>query len=96
MAGVPKVFHAMVATVLARLSGGKPLLSETLKVHIGEGDIAGPLGALAEANPDVSIGSYPFQEDGRFGSNLVARGTDAARLSDVVNQLAKALGVERA
>jgi molybdenum cofactor synthesis domain-containing protein len=94
MAGVPKVFHAMVATVLATLSGGEPLLSATLKVFIGEGDVAGPLGILSEANPDVSFGSYPFQKDGVYGSNLVARGSDAARLSLVMEQLAKALGVE--
>ncbi|MEP3345096.1 MAG: molybdopterin-binding protein [Litoreibacter sp.] len=95
MAGVPKVFHAMVETVLATMTGGQPLLSATLRVHIGEGDIAGPLGALAEANPDVSLGSYPFQgEDGSFGSNLVARGTDVTELKLVMDQLAKALGVE--
>ncbi|RLJ52055.1 molybdenum cofactor synthesis domain-containing protein [Litoreibacter meonggei] len=95
MAGVPTVFHAMVATVLATMTGGQPLLSETLKVFIGEGDIAGPLGVLAEANPDVSLGSYPFQKDGVYGSNVVARGTDATRLKSVMEQLAKALGVER-
>ncbi|SDW79911.1 competence/damage-inducible protein A [Litoreibacter albidus] len=94
MAGVPKVFHAMVATVIATLSGGKPLLSETLRVFIGEGDIAGPLGALADGNPDISLGSYPFQIDGVFGSNIVARGTDPVRLKSVIEQLAKALGVE--
>lgn len=94
MAGVPKVFHAMVATVLPTLTGGQPLLSETLRVFIGEGDIAGPLGALAQAHPDLSIGSYPFQKDGVYGSNLVVRGTEADRLKAVVGELAKALGVE--
>jgi len=94
MAGVPTVFHTMVATVLASLTGGQPLLSETLKVYMGEGDVAGPLGLLAQANTDVSLGSYPFQKDGVYGSNLVAQGTDTARLKSVVEQLAKALGVE--
>ncbi|SFR35595.1 competence/damage-inducible protein A [Litoreibacter janthinus] len=94
MAGVPKVFHAMVATVLATLTGGQPLLSETLRVFIGEGDIAGPLGELAKANPDLSLGSYPFQKNGAFGSNLVIRGTDPIKLKRVVGELAKALGVE--
>lgn len=94
MAGVPTVFKAMVATVLATLTGGQPLLSQTLRVNMGEGDIAGPLGLMAQANLDVSLGSYPFQKDGVYGSNLVARGTDAARLKAVVEELAKALGVE--
>ncbi|TDT73238.1 molybdenum cofactor synthesis domain-containing protein [Litoreibacter halocynthiae] len=94
MAGVPTVFHAMVATVLATLTGGQPLLSETLRVYMGEGDVAGPLGILAEANKDVSLGSYPFQKDGVYGSNLVVRGTDPSRLKAVIGQLAKVLGVE--
>lgn len=93
MAGVPKVFHAMVETVLATLTGGKPLLSETLRVNRGEGDIAGPLGELAETYPDLSFGSYPFMRDGVHGSNVVMRGTDAGELAAVKEELAEALGV---
>ncbi|MEM6896104.1 MAG: molybdopterin-binding protein [Pseudomonadota bacterium] len=80
MAGVPSVFKAMVASVLATLGGGAPLLSESVRIDRGEGDIAGPLGTLAEAFPDISIGSYPFQENGRFGANVVLRSPDPARL----------------
>lgn len=76
MAGVPSVFQAMVATVLPTLTGGAPLISKTYRINRGEGDIAGPLGALAAEYPDLSIGSYPFQKDGKFGSNIVMRGTD--------------------
>ncbi|EPX77667.1 competence/damage-inducible protein A [Litoreibacter arenae] len=94
MAGVPSVFKAMVATVLPTITGGQPLLSETLRVNIGEGDVAGAFGDLALAYPDLSFGSYPFQKDGVYGCNLVVRGTDGARLKMVVAELAKALGVE--
>ena len=87
MAGVPSVFQAMVASVLPTLTGGAPLLSETLRIDRGEGDIAGPLGALAQAFPDLSMGSYPFQKDGKFGANIVLRGQDAPRLSDALAQL---------
>lgn len=96
MAGVPSVFKAMVATVLPTLTGGAPLLSRTLRVTRGEGDIAGPLGALAAAHPEMSFGSYPFQKDGVYGSNLVIRGTDDALLEKMVTELAQALGVEAA
>ena len=51
MAGVPSVFQAMVATVLPTLTGGAPLISKTLRIDRGEGDIAGPLGELAVAHP---------------------------------------------
>ena len=87
MAGVPSVFQAMVASVLPTLTGGAPLLSQTLRIDRGEGDIAGPLGDLAAAFPDLSIGSYPFQRNGAFGSNIVIRGHDGALLSAAMTQL---------
>jgi molybdenum cofactor synthesis domain-containing protein len=61
MAGVPSVFKAMVASVLPKLTGGAPLLSRTLRLFKGEGDIASPLGQFADAFPNLSVGSYPFQ-----------------------------------
>ena len=81
MAGVPAVFEAMVAGLLPRLTGGRPLLSDTLRVDRPEGEIAGPLRLVAEAHPSVSIGSYPFNTAGRFGSNLVARSEDPEALA---------------
>jgi molybdenum cofactor synthesis domain-containing protein len=80
MAGVPAVFEAMLAGLLPTLVGGAPLLSATVQVLRPEGVIAGPLGAVAAAHPEVSIGSYPFNRGGVFGANLVARGVDAAAL----------------
>ncbi|MEP5762221.1 MAG: molybdopterin-binding protein [Litoreibacter sp.] len=93
MAGVPAVFKAMVATVLPTLTGGAPLLSRTLRVVRGEGDIAGPLAELAENHPEVSFGSYPFHKDGIYGSNIVIRGTDDTVLEKMIVALADALGV---
>lgn len=87
MAGVPSVFTAMVASVLPTLTGGAPLLSKTLTVHRGEGDIAGPFGVLAEAYPALSMGSYPFQRDGKYGANLVVRGHDAGMLDEAMSKL---------
>lgn len=87
MAGVPKVFVAMVESLLATLQTGKPLLSMTLKVMRGEGDIAGPLGQFAEKHSDLSVGSYPFQQDGAYGSNLVIRGHDQDTLKVAMGEL---------
>ena len=87
MAGVPAVFQAMVASVLPGLTGGAPLLSQTLRIHRGEGDIAGPLAALAEEYSDLSIGSYPFQKDGLYGANIVVRGTNEAHVSAALARL---------
>ncbi|MEQ6249246.1 competence/damage-inducible protein A [Sulfitobacter sp. HNIBRBA3233] len=90
MAGVPSVFQAMVASVLPTLTGGTPLISKSYTVFRGEGDIAGPLGDLAKAYPALSIGSYPFQREGRFGAQIVLRGHDSKLLDDALDQLAEA------
>jgi molybdenum cofactor synthesis domain-containing protein len=87
MAGVPAVFEAMVAGLLPRLTGGRPLLSETLRVDRPEGEIAGPLRLVAEAHPDVTIGCYPFSREGRLGANLVARSDDPTALAGAVAAL---------
>lgn len=92
MAGVPSVFRAMVDSVLPSLTGGAPLQSETLRVNRPEGDIAGPLGAVAADNPDLSIGCYPFSKDGIFGANVVVRGTDLAQVQAAIARLSADLG----
>ncbi|WP_127114006.1 competence/damage-inducible protein A [Shimia sediminis] len=89
MAGVPSVFQAMVATILPTLTGGAPLLSQSLRIDRGEGDIAGPLADLADTYADLSIGSYPFQKNGAYGSNIVIRGTDGARIDAAISELAE-------
>jgi molybdenum cofactor synthesis domain-containing protein len=89
MAGVPSVFEAMVASVLPTLTGGAPLLSQTIRIERGEGEIAGPLTTLAEANPEVSIGSYPYIRNGVYGSNIVVRGTDGPQIDAVITALVR-------
>ncbi len=84
MAGVPSIFQAMVASVIPTLTGGAPVLSQSLRIPRGEGDIAGPLGALAAAHPEVSIGSYPYIRDGAHGTNIVVRSSDPAAVDAVI------------
>ncbi|QUJ75920.1 competence/damage-inducible protein A [Sulfitobacter albidus] len=92
MAGVPSVFRAMVESVIPTLTGGAPLISKTLTVFRGEGDIAGPLGALAQAHPELSMGSYPFQRDGRYGANIVVRGVVEAQVDMAIRALEAEFG----
>lgn len=89
MAGVPAIFETMLAGLLPTLTGGAPMLSQSLRIDRGEGDIAGPLAHLAEAFPDASIGSYPFQRDGVHGSNIVVRSQDGALVDTVMTELAR-------
>jgi len=92
MAGVPNIFQAMVASLLPRLTGGAPLLSQTLRVTKGEGVVAADLAALAAQMPDLSFGSYPFVVDGVYGTNLVVRGPDAARLDQAMDRMRDLFG----
>jgi len=88
MAGVPAVFEAMVASVLPSITGGQPLMSQTLRIERGEGEIAGPLRALAEEYPELLIGSYPYQRNGVYGANVVIRGTDGGMIDAAMTKLA--------
>ncbi len=91
MAGVPQIFEAMVASVLPTITGGAPVLSQTLTVARGEGDIAAAVGAIAADFPDLSVGSYPFIRAGAHGVNVVVRGTDAGRIDAAVVRLSALL-----
>lgn len=88
MAGVPSIFEAMLAGVLPTLTGGAPLLSQSLRVNRGEGEIASDFAALAAEFPDLSMGSYPFNVNGVYGTNLVIRGTEPARIDAAMTRLA--------
>lgn len=87
MAGVPSIMQAMMDDVVPRLKGGQTMHSETVEAGMGEGAVAKPLGALQDKFPDVSIGSYPYQRDGKFQTSLVLRSRDAARLQQAAEQL---------
>jgi hypothetical protein len=82
----------MVASVLPGLTGGAPLLTQNLDVHRGEGDVAGPLAEIAAQFPELSLGSYPFQRGGAYGTNVVVRGADGAQVDAAMTQLARIFG----
>ena len=87
MAGVPNIMHVMLEAATRFLKTGKKMLSTALDLHRPEGEIAEMFGALQQRYPDVPMGSYPFQRDGKPGTQLVLRSTDAARLAEAENEL---------
>ena len=97
MAGVPKIMQAMLDDVGHRLEQGVPVISRNLTVRLPEGRIAQKLAEIQAANPQVSIGSYPFfAQDrpsptgivGSAGTTLVVRGRDRAAVDFVAHELA--------
>jgi molybdenum cofactor synthesis domain-containing protein len=87
LAGVPNIFQAMLATLLPRLTGGAPLVAQSLRLMQPEAALADAFAVLAAGWPDLAMGSYPFVQDGAYGTNLVIRGTDAARVGSAMAAL---------
>ena len=87
MAGIPSIMHVMLDAATKFLKTGKKMLSAAMDLHRPEGEIAEMFGALQKRYPDVPMGSYPFQRDGKPGTQLVLRSTDAARLAEAENDL---------
>jgi molybdenum cofactor synthesis domain-containing protein len=82
MAGVPSIMQAMMDIVSPKLKSGVRMLSDTVRANAREGDIGGPLRAIANAHPDTIIGSYPFQdEEKKPNTNLVVRSRDLEKLN---------------
>src|SRR5262249_22257112 len=81
MAGVPSIMQVMLDEVAPKLKTGVRMLSETVRADCREGDIGTQLGEIAKANPDITIGSYPFFDEHRGpNTNVVLRGRDVAKL----------------
>jgi len=80
MAGVPAIMQSMMDWVGPRLRTGQRMLSTSIRADAREGDVAAPFGEIAGAFPDVIMGSYPFNDEKGFNTNLVLRSRDAARL----------------
>jgi molybdenum cofactor synthesis domain-containing protein len=80
MAGVPRIFQAMVKELLPTLKGGAKVHSLAVSSNLGEGRVATGLGEIQARYPDINIGSYPYFRAGNYGTTLVLRGTDIERL----------------
>lgn len=94
MAGVPKIMTAMLEDVAPRLRTGAVVHARTVRVTgVGEGSVAELLTAAAQANREISYGSYPFGHGSveEFGTNLVVRGRDEAKVEAAVTALLEAL-----
>jgi molybdenum cofactor synthesis domain-containing protein len=97
MAGVPGIAAAMLSALSGTLEGGRPIVSVTVGARAPESDVAELLKATEEANPGVSIGSYPFFRDGKYGANFVIRSEDgelAQRTGETLLRILEDAGYE--
>jgi molybdenum cofactor synthesis domain-containing protein len=88
MAGIPRIMQSMFDGVRHSLRGGRPMVSKSVTIWMGEGTVADGLGDIQRRHPEVEVGSYPFSREGRFGTVIVTRGVDAAAVEQVSRQVA--------
>ena len=77
----------MVEAVIPGLPTGRASVSEAVEVMRPESDVADGLREVADNYPDLSLGSYPFQREQRYGTSLVVRGLDGARVAAAMADL---------
>ena len=76
LAGVPSIAANMLEALEGKLEGGRPMVSVTVGAYAAESDVADLLRETEAAHSGVTIGSYPFFKDGRYGANFVMRSDD--------------------
>ncbi len=92
LAGVPQIMRAMLEDIEHRIEGGTVMAKRTIAVKgKGEGDVGGPLAAIAAKYPDVSIGSYPHFDGDGYGLNIVIRAFNSSDLDACETSIAEFL-----
>ena len=92
LAGVPHIAASMLQALDGTLQGGRPMVSVTLGAYAAESDVAELLREAEDRHPGVTIGSYPFFKDGRYGANFVVRSEDGNAAQRCGDELARELG----
>lgn len=87
LAGVPTIMQAMLESVLPKLKHGPAYISKSVSGYVAESMIAEGLSAVAARYPQLDIGSYPWQREGRWGTALVARGTDRQAIESAATEI---------
>ena len=77
----------MEQRVIPSLVSGKPLLSKSVRIPRGEGEIAAALKKIASEHENLSIGSYPYNDGEKVGTNIVVRGADRNELKALAEEL---------
>lgn len=88
--GVPSFLRHQFEQV-AHLLGGTPYHLANLYFSWGEDLLAGPLAAIAEAHPEVEIGSYPRFDRADHRVRVTVEGRDASAVQAVARAILSAV-----
>jgi molybdenum cofactor synthesis domain-containing protein len=81
MAGVPAIMESMLKDATQHLRTGAKVAAETIVLSCPESEIAGLFAEHQRLFPDVTMGSYPAFNDGKYKTELVLRSCAPDRLS---------------
>ena len=83
MAGVPKIMQAMfLSHVEPSLKKDKKFLIKEIVVYKPEGDIAHLASELQKKYKKLDVGSYPFYNPPKIGTNILIRGKNSLLLNE--------------
>ena len=80
MAGIPKIMRGMLEGMYDYLEKGDLIHSRSFDIMVGESFFAEELTQIQDKYSDVSVGSYPFSRDGKYGATIVIRSTQESQL----------------
>ncbi len=80
MAGIPKIMQGMLEGMYDYLEKGDVVHSRSFDIFVGESFFAEKLKDIQQEFQNISIGSYPFSRDGKYGATIVLRSTDDSAL----------------
>ncbi|MBL4801917.1 MAG: competence/damage-inducible protein A [Emcibacter sp.] len=92
MAGIPVVMHSMLLDLEKRIFGGDEMLCKTIHVFEGESFFAEMLEEIEQDFPHVSLGSYPFFRNKRYGASFVLRSQVEEELEAALDMLKLKIG----
>ena len=80
MAGIPKIMRGMLEGMYDYLEKGDLVHSRSFDIMVGESFFAEELTEIQDKYSEVSVGSYPFSRDGKYGATIVLRSTQESQL----------------
>jgi molybdopterin-biosynthesis enzyme MoeA-like protein len=90
--GIPSYVELMLPQLKKVIVSGKKIISVSCDAKLRESSIALDLSNIQDRYPDIDIGSYPYSQEGGYGTILVMRAIDESQLlkcKQVVEEMIK-------
>lgn len=85
--GIPELFRSKLSIIRQYLRGQSEFYSAWVKLQSDESSIKSDLDAVAQACPDVEVGSYPKWFDPEYKTKITFDGTEPGRVDHALSML---------